>query len=161
MKTPEGAVNQDSTGKSCPRFRFQEVRWMGKLNLLSCALGSMLMLLTLATGCSSTKPVAQSEGQGKKRVFHVAYDAAWAASRGAADLDNMLVIKEDKAAGFILAKRDIGLTTFGDDVAIWVRPLSARMTSIEVLSRRKGPPVWPPANMEKPIMKNIATMLDQ
>jgi hypothetical protein len=121
----------------------------------------ILMVSWVVVGCSTPHSVAESEGQGKRRIFHVSYETAWTASRGAAQLYDLRILDLDRRTGYILAKHCMSDTTFGENVAIWVRPLSARQTSVEVVSRHVGPPVWAGWNLEKPILQNIAAMLDE
>ncbi|HWF17819.1 MAG TPA: hypothetical protein VG754_01045 [Verrucomicrobiae bacterium] len=121
----------------------------------------VLLAAGFVAGCTSAKTVAKSEGQGARRTFHVSYETAWMASRGAIADNDLRVIDLDRRKGSILAKRDIGMTTFGENVGVWVRRVAPELTSIEVVSRHVGPPVLPGQGLEKPILDNIATMLDE
>jgi hypothetical protein len=120
-----------------------------------------LLAVWIVAGCGTTKQVAASEGKGTRRTFRASYETTWMASRGAVANNELRAFKIDREGGLILAKRGIGMTTFGEHVGVWVHPLGPQLTSVEVVSRHVGPPVLPDQGVEQPILDDIATMLDQ
>lgn len=94
-------------------------------------------------------------------VFRSPYETVWTASRGAVSINDLRVVDLNRHTGFILAKHDIGMTTFGENVAVWIHPIATNVTSVEVVSRHAGPAFWPGWDLEKPILDDIATMLDE
>ncbi|MDB6021127.1 MAG: hypothetical protein JWQ04_984 [Pedosphaera sp.] len=117
--------------------------------------------LLLASGCSTTKSACDQGQAGTQHVFRSDYTTIWTAALSAAEMDDLCVVDSNKATGHILAKRGIGMTTFGERVQICVRPLTPDGTSVQVVSRHLGPPVLSYPNWEKPVLKNIATMVDE
>src|SRR5579884_6043 len=126
-----------------------------RISHLLCALGLVLVL----SGCGTTNSVAKSEGKGIRRTYRVGYETAWMATRGAIANNDLRVIKLDRKSGTILAKRGIGMTTFGEHVGVWVRYVGPDLTSVEVVGRHVGPPVLPGQNPQQPILDDISTML--
>lgn len=118
-----------------------------------------LALLLAAAGCSSPQSVAQMQGQGSKEIYNAGYDRIWSAAVAAAQMGDLYILRADKAHGFISAKRGLQPETFGENVAIWVRPVSANQTEIEVISRQAGPPVLLMRNWEKRILTSIEANL--
>jgi hypothetical protein len=118
-----------------------------------------LALTLIATGCSSPQSVAQMQGQGAKEVYNAGYDRIWSAAVAAAQMGDLYILRADKVHGYISAKRGLQPETFGENVGIWVRPVSAYQTEIEVISRQVGPPVLIMRNWEKRILTSIEANL--
>jgi hypothetical protein len=142
------------------RSKIHVSNWIGWL-IPKAGLISMLVCLLLMTSCATSDSVARSEGEGTWRIFDCPYETVWSAAVGAAQLDDLCLLDSNQSAGYISAKRVMGVTTFGERVSIWVRPVNPVQTSVEVVSRRVGPPVFVSRNWEEPILKNIATMVDE
>ena len=99
------------------------------------------------------------QGQGTHRVFAQGYDPVWKATVAAAQMNDFYILDSDQATGFISARRYMSPTSFGENVAIWVRPVSRVKTQVEVISRRSGPPVVPGQNWDQRIFLSITTLL--
>lgn len=119
--------------------------------ILACAL--------ITAGCSTPASVTKMEGQGTRRVFAQGYDPVWNATVGAAQMNDFYILDSDQATGFISARRYMSPTSFGENVAIWVRPVTRAQTQVEVVSRRSGPPVVPAQNWDQRIFLSITTLL--
>jgi hypothetical protein len=118
-----------------------------------------LAVLLLFNGCSTPHSVSQLRGQGTKSLYNAPYDRVWSAAVAAAQTGDLTILIADKANGFISAKRNIRPTTFGENVAIWVRGISPTQTEVEVVSRQAGPPVLTIRNWEHRILDSIAANL--
>jgi hypothetical protein len=127
------------------------------MKILSCLI--FLAGLLLAGCCTTPQSVSKMQGQGSKRAFDVSYDTAWTTLRSVAVMDDLNILNMSKTSGFISARRPMGDTTFGDVVAIWVRPISPTETEVEVVSRRVGPPVPFAPNEEEAILKSLEDVL--
>lgn len=127
------------------------------MKILSCLI--FLAGLLLAGCCTTPQSVAKMQGQGSKRAFDVGYDTAWTTIRSVAVMDDLNILNMSKTSGFISARRPMGDTTFGDVVAIWIRPISPNETEVEVVSRRVGPPVPFAPNEEESILKSLEDVL--
>lgn len=118
-----------------------------------------LAFVLMSTGCSSPQSVAQMRGQGTKEVFNARYDRVWNDAVAAAQSGDLYILHADKSHGFISAKRGLQPDTFGENVAIWVRPVGPSQTEVEVISRQAGPPVLIMRNWEKRILTAIEANL--
>jgi len=127
------------------------------MKTLLCLSG--LVLVLLFNGCSSPQSVAQMQGHGTREVYDAGYDRIWSAAVAAAQTGDLYILNADKANGIISAKRGLRPETFGENVAIWVRPVSPTQTSVEVVSRQIGPPVLILRNWEHRIQTSIAANL--
>ena len=116
-------------------------------------------VLVVAAGCSSPAKVAASRGQGRKEVYNATYDDVWAAAVEAAQSGDLFILHSDKANGYIAARRGIRPETFGENVGIWVQPVSPLQTKVEVVSRQAGPPVLVLRNWEERILASIEATL--
>ena len=115
--------------------------------------------LLVVAGCSTPSSVAQLKGQGARRTYDVRYDCAWTTVRSVAVMEDLHILRADKKTGFISARRGMGDTTFGDCVAIWLRPISPNQTEVEVVSRRVGAPVPFAPNEEETILASLDDVL--
>lgn len=95
----------------------------------------------MIAGCSTPDGVAKKEGHGTRRLYHVSYDAAWAAVQSISVKYDLHVLDSDRNKGVITARRVMSGITFGDSVAIFVRNVGVNQTEVEIVSRRMGPPV--------------------
>src|SRR3954454_17280958 len=118
-----------------------------------------LALLALFTGCSTPQSVSRMEGQGTRDIFNASYDRVWSAAVAAAQTGDLTILNADKARGLIVAKRGLRPETFGENVAIWVKGVSPTQTTVEVVSRQAGPPVFMIRNWEGHILSSIAANL--
>ena len=119
---------------------------------------ALLLALGLA-GCSTPHSVAQQHGQGRHEAFTADYNTVWSATLGAAACNDLRVLNADRDRGFISARRDMGVAGFGENVAIWVRPLNPDITEVEVVSRPAGPLLAPPPQLERGVLKFVETCL--
>lgn len=127
------------------------------MKILSCLL--LLAGLLVSAGCATTDSVAKMQGQGTKGSFDVKYDTLWTTFRSVAVMDDLRILESDEATGYISARRGMEDLTFGDVVAIWIRPVSSTETEVEVVSRRVGPPIPFAPNEEEAILNSLEDVL--
>ena len=120
---------------------------------------SALLCSVFLTGCVTQQRVAQMEGRGKREVFNAPFDAVWRAAVDAAQAGELNVVTADKARGFIGAKRGPQIETMGENVGVWIKPVSSQDTQVEVVSRQAGLPVAWFKNWENQILNGIAANL--
>src|SRR4051794_16733241 len=132
----------------------------GGLNTMKkmCVLGTAL-LLTLITGCYTSRQVATMQGHGTKQVFNASYDQVWRAAVDAAQQPGLSIVSADRTAGYISTHRTIRPHTFGENVGVWVRSQSPDQTMVEVVSRQAGPPVAWLKNWENEVLRSVAANL--
>ncbi len=108
--------------------------------------------VALFAGCATQKQVAQMEGHGKVQVFPAPFDQTWRAAIDASQAGGLQVISADRSAGYISAHRGMTFATHGENVGIWVKPVSPQETQVEVVSRQAMLPKFWMKNWEKDIM---------
>ncbi|MDB6017045.1 MAG: hypothetical protein JWR19_1534 [Pedosphaera sp.] len=116
-------------------------------------------VLLLVAGCSTPTSVSSLRGHGTRQVFNAGYDRTWSAAVAAAQTGDLTILNADKATGYISTRRNLRPETFGENVAIWVRPLDPVHTEVEVVSRQAGPPILVMRNWEQRILASIAANL--
>jgi len=97
---------------------------------------SVLAVLALMTGCSTLADTRNAEGTGKTITYSKNIDEVWPIALLALQDLGLDVIEVNRAQGYILAKRNISALSYGENVAIFVRPASAGKTNVEVLSKK-------------------------
>ena len=120
---------------------------------------SALALGLLVTGCATQKQVASMQGHGTKQSFNASFDPVWRSTIDAVPQNGLEIINVDRAAGYIAARRTVRVHTFGENVGIWVAPVSPAETSVEVVSRQAGPPVFWLKNWENEVLRSVAANL--
>lgn len=123
------------------------------------ALVCLLSLAILASGCATSRQVANMQGQGSRQVFRAPIDQVWRAAVDAAQAGDLEIVNADRARGYIASKRGIRVQTFGENVGIWVSSLSPTETQVEVVSRHAGPPKFSFKNWENQILNTIQANL--
>lgn len=118
-----------------------------------------LITSTVLIGCATQKQVAQMEGRGKVEIFDAPYDSVWRAAVDAAQSGELNVVSADRAHGYIAATRGVQIETMGENVGVWVKPLSPDTTQVEVVSRQAGLPVAWFKNWENQILNGVAANL--
>jgi hypothetical protein len=126
---------------------------MKKSDIVFALLPSLLL-----SGCSTQSSVAKLEGRGTSQVFDAGYDPVWHAAEAAVQMNDLRILETDKASGYISAKRSMSVTTFGENVAVWVREVNSQQAQVEVISRPAGPPLSP-AHSEERVLNTIGVIL--
>lgn len=118
------------------------------------------VLILVGGGCTTSSQVAHRQGHGVHDVFAAPFDKTWRACVDAVYLNRLTVLTTNLqvAGGYISAERGLNLFSFGENVGIWVTPLSASQTRVEVVSREKGPLVLA-KNWESPLLSAVTAKL--
>lgn len=102
---------------------------------------NMVLSLVMAMGlgaCSTMSDLDGSQGGGVKRRYVATYDQTWDAT---IETLNKLELpiesqKKDEQEGRILAHRGMTAFSWGENVAIFVKPLKPDLTEVEVVSKK-------------------------
>ena len=105
-------------------------------------------------GCASTETVKKAEGEGISRSFSYAFEPVYEATISAAKEKELEVVESDKKSGRLILAHGVTLWSWGERIAVFVKPLSNNETEVEVVSK----PVLAPLNFP-PDWQNI--LLDQ
>lgn len=127
------------------------------MNFFMTALSCILIVCSF--GCATQKQVAQMEGRGSTQVYDASFNQVWRAAVDAAQIGDLEVKVADRERGYIASNRGMRLATHGENVGIWVRPLSPRQTRVEVVSKQAGPPKLWFENWEEEIFNSIGANL--
>jgi hypothetical protein len=111
-------------------------------------------IVMIAGGCASTETVKEAEGEGISRSFSYAFEPVYEATISAAKEKELEVVESDKKSGRLILAHGVTLWSWGERIAIFVKPLSNNETEVEVVSK----PVLAPLNFP-PDWQNI--LLDQ
>lgn len=100
---------------------------------------SILFIPLFSTGCATFERLENPEGTGTKKVFQRDFEVVWKTSVNVLEGSSLRIDISDKGDGFILAKRELGSSNWSEKVAVFVRRLSGRATTVEVLSKTSVP----------------------
>ena len=111
-------------------------------------------IVMITGGCASTETVKEAAGEGISRSFSYAFESVYEATISAAKKKELEVVESDKKSGRLILAHGITLWSWGERIAVFVKPLSSNETEVEVVSK----PVLAPLNFP-PDWQNI--LLDQ
>ena len=120
----------------------------------ACFIG--LLLLAFVAGCTSVSDVANYEGGGQKLTFQASAEAVWAALPASLERVGLEIATADSARQTLLAKGGVSAFSWGEAVAVFVRPVDARHCSVEVVSRKAWIENLTAKRWEKPIFDELA-----
>lgn len=113
-----------------------------------------LLTLWILSGCTTLADARGARGTGLSRIYSADFETVWKAVPQAASAIGLSIAGENKQERYILAQRGMTLLSYGENVAIFVEPVSARQTKVEVVSKRAlqtniFAPDWAPELLEK------------
>jgi len=114
----------------------------------------IVFIVMITGGCASTETVKEAEGEGISRIFSYAFEPVYEATISAAKEQGLEVVESDKKSGRLILAHGVTLWSWGERIAVFVKPLSNNETEVEVVSK----PVLAPLNFP-PDWQNI--LLDQ
>ena len=99
-------------------------------------------LAIIASGCASAEIVKEAKGQGVSRAYQYAYEPVYNATLAAAKTKQLEVVENDKASGRLILSHGITLWSWGERIAVFIKPMAAHSTEVEIVSK----PVLSPLN---------------
>jgi hypothetical protein len=104
------------------------------------------LIITVAaiamSGCASTETVKEAKGQGVSRNYPYAYEQVYKATLSATKTKELEIIEEDKSKGRVILSHGITLWSWGERIAVFIKPFAASGTEVEIISK----PVLAPLN---------------
>ena len=105
--------------------------------------------LLIVAACTSVETVRQTQGEGVKRTFRHSYAVVYQAALDSATRRKLEVVEQDRGSGRIVLTSGASWTSFGERIAIFVSRTTARLTTVEIVSKPIVPAVtfprdWPP-----------------
>lgn len=119
-----------------------------------------LLAMALLCGCRSPDAAVKREGKGSKWTYAAGRQEIWQAALNACRVGDLRLKSANNTNGLIEAYTPARLESWGEYVAVWVRPLATNATEVEVVSRRVGPSDIFQYNWERPILTSIAVDLN-
>jgi len=98
---------------------------------------SILMIPFLAiivSGCASTETVKEAKGQGVSRSYQYAYEPVYNATLAAAKTKQLEVVESDKANGRLILSHGITPWSWGERIAVFIKPMATHSTEVEIVS---------------------------
>ena len=95
-----------------------------------------LLLCLILSGCSSLADTRMAEGTGQKQTFNRDFDVVWRASIDVLNTMNLPLAEENKSQGYILAKTGVSFTSYGENIAVFIKKTGSNQVTVEVVSKR-------------------------
>ena len=140
------AVNVASAPRSHPCRMKPSILW---IPLLAIAM----------SGCASTETVKEAQGQGASRAYPHAYEPVYEATLDAAKARKLDVVESDKTAGRIVLSHGVTLWSWGERIAVFVKPKGPESTEVEVVSKPVLSPLNFPPDWQKILLDQIEVEL--
>jgi len=121
---------------------------------------TLLMIFSIVmviSGCASTETVKEAQGQGVSRSYQYAYDPVFDATLSAAKTKKLDVIESDRDAGRILLSHGVTWMSWGERIAIFIKPIAATTTEVEIVSK----PVMSPLNFPPEWQQILFEQIDE
>lgn len=124
------------------------------LILVGIAIGAL-------AGCQTLGDAREAQGKGQSRTYDAPFDTVWkAVPRAANDLD-LAIAGTYVDEKYYLAERGITAFSWGERVAIFVKPETPAQTSVEVVSKSRGALNVTATNFEGPLLDKIGQVLQE
>jgi hypothetical protein len=108
------------------------------------------------SGCASTETVKEAKGQGVSRAYQYAYEPVYNATLAAAKAKKLEVVENDKTNGRLILSHGVTLWSWGERIAVFVRPMTTNSTEVEIVSK----PVLSPLNFPPDWQKILLDQID-
>lgn len=104
-------------------------------------------LAVFLSGCATTETVKEAKGQGASRTYQYAMETVYSAALAAAKTKGLEVVENDKANGKLMLSHGTTLMSWGEKIAVFVKPVATNSTEVEVVSKPvmstlNFPPDW-------------------
>lgn len=115
-----------------------------------------VLMMALVAGCASTQTVKEAQGQGVTRVYQAAYDPVFDATLRAAKSKELKVVENDRATGRIILLNGVTLWSWGERIAVFVKPVEGTGTKVEIVSKPVMAPLNFPPDWQRILLDEIA-----
>jgi hypothetical protein len=126
---------------------------------MKTSLLTIVLLAVVAPGCASTQTVKEAKGQGVSQTYPYAYDPVYDATISAAKAKKLDVVETDKANGQLVLSHGITLLSWGERIAVFVKPIAAGSTEVEIISKPVLSPLNFPPDWQRILFDQIDTEL--
>ncbi len=131
---------------------------MGKCYCLRWfALGALIF----TGGCASGGDPIMQKGSGSTREYDVAFDTVWDATGSVLDELGLTVVRKDRERGLISATKEMTVSSWGENVGIFVEAVSPQRTRVEVVCKRKVAANDSAIDWEGPILNALSDQFNR
>lgn len=116
-------------------------------------------LAVLISACASTETVKEAEGQGITRSYEYAYEPVFNAVIAAAKTKDLEVVESDKNSGKLALSHGVTLWSWGERIAVFVKPVTDKTTQVEIVSKPVLAPLNFPPDWQNILLEQIAAEL--
>lgn len=116
-------------------------------------------LIAIISGCASTETVKEAMGQGVSRAYQAAYEPVFNATLQAAKAKKLDVVESDKGAGRLVLSHGVTLWSWGERIAVFIKPKGATSTEVEIVSKPVLSPLNFPPDWQKILLDQIEVEL--
>src|SRR5262245_21345980 len=93
-----------------------------------------LMLITaLVCGCTTLADASKAEGSGQKVTYQASFDQLWGALPKAVEAAGLEFVSANREEHSVLAQRSMTAFSYGENVAVFVQPIDAKTSTVEVV----------------------------
>ncbi len=119
----------------------------------------LVALCVFVAGCNTVDSVKTTRGTGKSETYAADFKTTWAAVPLAVKAAGLEVAETDEPNRTITAASGMGLFSYGERVALFVEPVDAQTTRIEVVSKRVLATNLTAKNWTEPLLAELAKQL--
>lgn len=119
---------------------------------------SILMITivaVIASGCATTETVKEAQGQGVSRSYAYAYEPVYNATLSAAKIKKLDVVESDKSGGRLILSNGITWWSWGERIAVFIKPVTVSKTEVEIVSKPVLSPLNFPPDWQKILLEQI------
>ncbi|WP_322024121.1 hypothetical protein [Burkholderia sp. BCC1977] len=114
-----------------------------------------IFVALIASGCASTESVKETKGEGVSRTYAYAYEPVYNSVLAAAKTKNLKVVENDKSNGRLILSHGVTLWSWGERIAIFVKPISSASTEVEIVSKPVLEPLNFPPDWQKILFEQV------
>lgn len=115
--------------------------------------------MALLPGCANVETVKAAQGQGATRSYPHPRERVIDATLAAAKARELDVVEADRASGRLILSKGVTWWSWGERIAVFVKPLDAASTQVEIVSKPVMAPLNFPPDWQTILLDQIATEL--
>ena len=113
----------------------------------------------LLAACASAETVKEAKGQGITRGYEYAYQSVFDAVIAAAKTKELEVVESDVKSGSLVFSHGVTAWSWGEKIAVFVKPVSSKTTEVEIVSQPVLAPLNFPPDWQNILLDQISTEL--
>ena len=117
---------------------------------------AIFVAIVFNSGCATLSDAQAAKGSGTAKVYDKPYDTVWNAVLQSVKSSDLKLVSENKDEGTVLAQREAGGFSWGENVAIFVEEADGKhRTRVEVVSKRTLAANITATNWENKILEDL------